>query len=57
MEGVQNSASHKVSILEETAIIITINQPCFTQGGEGLGLKVGEDNLACPRSHRQEAAV
>ena len=37
MEGVQNSPSHKVSIQEETSIIITINQPCFTHGAGGGG--------------------
>ena len=44
MEEVQNSASCKVSVLEETAIIITVTSLVFQT--EGLGLKVGKDNLA-----------
>jgi len=47
MEEVQNSASCKVSVLEETAIIITITSLVLQTGG--LGLEVGKDNLACPR--------
>lgn len=48
MAEVQNSASRKVSVLEKTAIIITITSLVLQTGV--LELKVG-------KVHRQEAAA